>query len=180
MTTRAFIDWVGALPWWALVAAFVALPVIAKLLIFAHGPGNGKAAPWKYVYALLVYCACLPGVLAAVVAAYTLFFTQENFLDQNVLVYILPIVSMVVTLVWIGQNVNFDDVPGFDRLSGLIAVVAVSFILVLAIHKTRLWIVFGGSIFVLAGAVLALIALLQWGLHTLLRKSGEPKRKLPE
>jgi hypothetical protein len=126
-----------------------------------------------------VYWACLPGVFVAVVVGYMLFFTSENLLDQSVLLYILPPVSMVATLVLIRKNVSFDDVPGFDRLSGLIAVIAVTFALVLAIHKTRLWLVFGGSIFLLVGSVIALIGVLQWGLYSLFRRSDEPKRERP-
>lgn len=179
MTSREFIAWVSALPSWVILAVFVAPPAGVKLLGYGHGPENGSASPWKYAYALLVYWVCIPGVLVAVVAAYMLFFTSENFLDQNILIYILPVASMVVTLVWIKKNVAFDDIPGFDRLSGLIVVIVVTFMLVLAIHKTRLWLVFGGSIFILASVVLGLIGLLQWGLYTLLRRPGEPKRTPP-
>lgn len=179
VTTREFIEWVGALPSWAIAAAFVVPPTLAFLLQFVHGRGNGKDVPWRFMYALLVYWACLPGVLAAVAVGYMLFFTNENLLDQNVLLYILPPVCMVATLVLIRKNVAFDDVPGFDRLSGLIAVIAVTFVLVLAIHKTRLWLVFGGSIFTLVGFVVALIGLLQWGLYTLFRRPDEPKREMP-
>lgn len=108
-----------------------------------------------------------------------LFFTNENLLDQNVLLYIFPPVSMVVTLMLIRKNVSFDDVPGFDRLSGLIAVIAVTFVIILAVQKTRLWLVFGGSIFVLTAIVMGLIGVLQWGLYALFRRSDEPSRKRP-
>lgn len=179
MTTREFIDWVGALPSWAILAAFVAPPALSFLLRFLHGRENGKDAPWRYFYALLVYWVCVPGVFATVVVGYMLFFTNENLLDQNLLLYVLPPVSMAVTLALIRKIVSFDDVPGFDRLSGLIAVIAVTFVLVLAIHKTRLWLIFGGSIFLLAAFVMALIGILQWGLYALFRRNEEPKRDLP-
>ncbi|NUM52182.1 MAG: hypothetical protein HUU46_00935 [Candidatus Hydrogenedentes bacterium] len=179
MTTREFINWVAALPSWAIAAAFVAPPVVAIALRFVHGLGEGARAPWRYVYALLVYWACLPGVFVAVVVGYMLFFTNENLLDQNVLLYIFPPVSMVVTLMLIRKNVSFDDVPGFDRLSGLIAVIAVTFVIILAVQKTRLWLVFGGSIFVLTAIVMGLIGVLQWGLYALFRRSDEPSRKRP-
>lgn len=179
MTTREFIDWMAALPTWAIAAAFVVPPALAFALRFVHGRDNGKDAPWRYLYALLVYWSCLPGVLAAVVVGYMLFFRNEDLLDLNVLLYILPPVSMAVTLALIRKNVSFDDVPGFDRLSGLIAVIAVTFVLVLAVHKTRLWLVFGGSIFVLAAFVMGLIGILQWGLYSLFRRTDEPKRERP-
>jgi hypothetical protein len=86
---------------------------------------------------------------------------------------------MVVTLVLVGKNVDFDDIPGFDRLSGLIAVIAVTFVFVLAIQKTRLWLFFGASIFVLGALIVGLLAFLQWGMYMLFRRSDEPKREPP-
>jgi hypothetical protein len=70
---------------------------------------------------------------------------------------------MAITLIIISGNVAFDNIPGFDRIYGLMAVIAVVFIFLLAVHKTRLWMVFGSSIFILAIIVIILIALLEKG-----------------
>ena len=51
------------------------------------------------------------------------------------LVYIVPFVSMIVTLVMVGRNINFADIPGFGRLCGLMLMIAVSFVLVLGVQK---------------------------------------------
>ena len=99
----------------------------------------------------------------------SLFFTHENLLDQSFVIYILPIISMVVTLVFIRNNVPFDSVPGFYRISGLMTLIAATFIIILAIHKTRLWVVFHGSIFMLAGFALVLFAILNVGGYLLFR-----------
>jgi hypothetical protein len=179
MTTREFIEMAGR-HWPVLLVLFVVPPVAAWILGFAHGPGNGARSPWKYLYSILVYLACVPGAFAAVLTAYTLFFSHENLLDVNALVYFLPLVSMVVTLVFIRKNVAFDLIPGFDRLSGLMIMIACSFAIALAIQKTRIWIVFGGSIdrlFILAAAV---FALLKWGTYMLFRNRDEPKKERPK
>jgi hypothetical protein len=86
---------------------------------------------------------------------------------------------MVTTLVLIHKNVSFDLVPGFDRLEGLMVMIACSFVLALAIQKTKIWIVFGGSIgglFLLAAAI---FALLKWGVYMLFRRREEPKQEPP-
>ena len=163
-----------------LTGAFIAPPVIAWLLGRLHERGKGGAAPWKYIYAALVYLVCVPGLFAAVITAYTLFFSHENLLDASLLVYFLPIVSMIVTLIFIRKNVSFDEVPGFDRLSGLMVMIAVTFGIVLAIDKTRIFIGFFGSIerlFLLAAGV---FALLKWGTYMLFRQRDEPKKDLPK
>jgi hypothetical protein len=178
MSTREFIKLAGQ-HWMVLLGLFLAPPLAAWGCGLAHGKDCGGNTPWKYCYSVLVYLTSVPGTFAAVITAYTLFFTHENLMDVNPLVYFLPIVSMVVTLVFIHKNVSFDLVPGFDRLEGLMVMIACSFILAIAIQKTRIWIVFGGSIerlFLLAAAI---FALLKWGAYMLFRRRDEPKQPPP-
>ncbi len=179
MTTRELIHQADQHPV-VLASAFVALPVVAWGVGRLHERGSGGAAPWKYFYSVLVYLACVPGMFAGVVTAYALFFTQENLLDSSLLVYFLPLVSMIVTLVFISKSVSFDDVPGFDRLSGLMTMVGCSFAIALVIQKTRIWVAFFGSIewlFILAAGV---FALLKWGTYALFRRRDEPKQPPPK
>lgn len=178
MTIRELMNLAGHHPL-ALMLVFLASPLAAWLLGLMHPRGQGGRAPWKYFSAVLVYLTCVPGMFAAVITAYVMFFSRENLLDANLLVSFLPIISMVATLILIRKNVSFDQVPGFDRLSGLMAMVGCSFAIALAIQKTNIWIVFGGSIeklFILAAAV---FALLKWGAYMLFRRADEPKQAPP-
>lgn len=178
MTIRELATQAGDHPWF-LAGLFVAFPVLAWLLRIIHGPGGGAAAPWKYGYSVLVYLACVPGLFSSVLTAYALFFRNENLLDANLLVYLLPILSMLVTLVLVRRNVGFEAVPGFDRLSGLMVMIACSFGLALAIHKTRLFVGFFGSIdrlFLLAGGI---FALMKWGGYMLFRRKQDPVKERP-
>ena len=179
MTTRDLIQWAGQHPV-LLLLAFVAPPVLAWLAGRWPGKEQGPRPPWKYLYALLVYLVCVPGMLAGVLTAYTLFFSGENLLDANLLVYFLPIASMIATLVLIRKNVSFDDMPGFDRLSGLMAMVGCSFALALFIQKTRIFLFFGGSIEKLFLLAAGLFALLKWGTYMLFRRRDERKREPPQ
>ena len=119
-------------------------------------------------------------MFASVLTAYALFFGHENLLGVNLLVYFLPIVSMVVTLVFIRKSVPFDAVPGFDRLSGLMVMVGCSFAVALAIQKTNIWIFFGGSIERLLALAGGVFALLKWGTYVLFRRHEEPKQERPK
>lgn len=164
----------------ALAAALSAPPLVAWVIGQLHGRGRGGAGPWKHFYAVLVYLACVPGMFAGVLTAYTLFFSRENLLDANPFVYFLPILSMIVTLMLIRKSVSFDEVPGFDRLSGLMVMVGCSFAIALAIQKTKIWIFFGGSIerlFVLAAGI---FGLLKWGAYMLFRRRDEPQVERPK
>lgn len=178
MTLRQAIQWVGQ--YWVWLAIGMAVPpLLAFLSRFLHGSGNGGKSPWKYVYSVLVYWVCFPGMLSAVLTGYSLFFEKENLLDVNFVVYILPVVSMVATLILVRKNVTFDEVPGFDRISGLLTMIGVTFVLVLAIYKTRILLVFFGSIPMLIALVAGLFALLKWGTYMLFRKKDEPKTEPP-
>ena len=163
-----------------LLALFFALPVAAWLCGRMHRRGGGGVAPWKFFYSILVYLACVPGLFAGVLTAYTLFFTRENLMDASLVVYVAPIVSMIVTLILIKKNVDFDQVPGFDRISGLMIMIACSFGLALAIEKMRIFVFFGGSIGKLFLLAAGIFALLRWGAYTLFRRRAEPKQELPK
>ncbi len=178
MTARELVMFASQYPW-HLTAYFVVVPVLSVLVGIAHGPGRGILAPWKYLYSLLIHLACVPGILATILTGYALFFTRENLLDANLVVYIFPIVSMALTLILIRRTVSFDDIPGFDRISGLIVLLAVTFVLVLGIQRTRIWLFFGSSIYTIIALVAVLFALLKWGAYMLFRQRHEPRIKPP-
>jgi len=179
MTVRELTQAAGSHPL-PVTSMLVGLPVVAWLLGRLHGQDHGRQAPWKYLYSALVYLACIPGTFAAVVTAYALFFRNENLLDVNLLVYLLPIATMIVTLVLIRQRVDFDAVPGFDRLSGLMTLMACSFGLALAIHRTRIFLGFFGSIEMLFALAAGIFALLKWGGFMLFRRKEDPATAPPK
>lgn len=178
MTARELIELLGRDPR-LLVAVFLALPASVPLMGWIHGPGGAVRSPWRYLYGAVVYGACIPGVGAAVLTAFTLFFTRESLLDKDLLVYVVPVVSMAATLGLMRRQVRFDDVPGFDRLSGLMALIAVTFVVLLAIRKTFVGILFGASLGTLLALGAFVFALLKWGAHAAFRGSGEPRAKPP-
>ena len=178
MTVRQLLTLVGQHP--AILLGLAAVPPVVALILGAlHAKGNGGAAPWRHIYAVLVYAVAFPGMAAAVVTAYMLFFSRENLLDANLLVHFGPIASMAATLLIIRKNVSFDEVPGFHRLSGLMTLIGVTFVILLAIKKTFIGLFFGGSIAMLAGAAVFLFALLKWGSDALFRRRDEPRVKPP-
>ena len=161
MTPRQFFVWATRDPW-VVVAVFAALPFLSVLLgLVARGRGNDR--PWKYVYSVLVYVACVPGMLGLMTTAYVLLFTRENLLDMNMLVTLAPAASMALTLLIASRNVRFRPLPGFGRLSGLILMITLTFLIVFALSRTRVWLFFGGSMLMLLGVALVVFLLLTWG-----------------
>lgn len=178
MTGRELVDLAGSSPL-VLGSVLGVPPVVALVIGFVHTRGSGGNAPWKYVYSLVIYATCIPGMLSAVLTGYTIFLSRENLMDQNVLVYLAPIVAMTVTLMLARKNVDFAQVPGFDRIWGLMTMIAMTFAIVLAISKTSIFLFFGGSIVVLIGLCAFVFGLLKWGAYMAFRGSHEPKRDPP-
>lgn len=179
MTPREWLAWIAAEPA-ALAGYLAALPIVALLTGWSHPRGEGNASPWKYIYSVIVYATCIPGMLAAVVTLYLLLFVQQNLLDVNALVTIAPIASMAVTLAIAGRNVDFGPLPGFGRLSGLMVTLGLTFAVLFALSRTRIWIVFGGSIFLLAAIGAFVFALIKWGGYMAFRRRDEPPLPPPK
>jgi len=97
--------------------------------------------------AVAIYAAVIPGICMAVVVVYMMFFVRANLLTQlNVVVHLLPLASMGATLWLASRLAPFADIPGFNRLRGLMILVGLSFVAVLFVHKTFVRIHFFASI----------------------------------
>jgi len=146
MTIQALIADLERIPPIYLLIAFLSPPLITWLFSLTHGQNAAMRSPLKYLYSGLVYLVCVPGILAGVLVAYSVFFIRQNLLTVNIFVYFLPILAMIATLIIIGRKVSWHRLPGVDRLSALITILVITFGATLAIQKTRIWIFFGGSV----------------------------------
>lgn len=161
MTLHQFFDYLSGHPLLTL-AVFVFPPVMA--LFVAHfGRGRGYESPWRQVYAVLVYAVCIPGILAVALLAYLFLFERQSVWDLNILTQIVPILSMVITLIIIRQNVDLAYVPGFGRLSGLMAMIFGLIALMYIADRTRVilfsYMPFAYVLILFVG----LLLLLNWG-----------------
>lgn len=146
--------------------------IVAWVLGFFAGEDRSKPQGLAPVWSFLVYLVCIPGTLAALLVASTLFFSSGSLLDLNLVTTLVPIVSMIGTLMLISRKVEFAAIPGFERLSGLVTMLAVTFAVTLAVQKTRLWIIFGASIWVLGLIAVGVFLLLRWSVDRVRARSG--------
>lgn len=167
MTLQDLFDQIGQHPAEVLFF-FAGVPVVALLVGLIAGREVGQS-PWTYIYAGLIYLACVPGVFAVTLCLFTFFFEGSSFLEVNALVYFLPIVSMIVTLVLIRRFVPLEDIPGFRKILGLLMMIFVTFVAILLLQKTRIWVVFVGSVWHLLGLFVILLAVFMYGRRRLMR-----------
>lgn len=119
---------------------FVAVPLTA-LLASIFGRNEGAKSPWKQLYTALVYLTCIPGIFAVTLNVYLFLFERQAIMDASLFTQVLPILSMAVTLWLIRKNVSFDDIPGFDKIGGLVMILAALIIFMWILEKTQILVI---------------------------------------
>ncbi len=168
MTLQEFFNLLSENPVWIL-AYFILIPFTA-LLAGMLGKGEGHLDPWKYLYSTLIYLICVPGIFAITLSVYVFIFERRSIFETDIYTQILPVLSMVATLLLIRRNVSLDLIPGFDKITGLIMMIAATFTFMWVLDKTRIWIVsflpFWQGILIFAG----LLLVIRWGWARMAKK----------
>ena len=115
------------------------------LLRLIHGSYRAALSPWKYFYTVLIYLSCIPGIFVLFAGLYLAVFQHANLLALDLVVYALPVLSMIVTLLIIRRTVHFDDIPGFRRITGLVAITIATFVVLLILDRLRIFLFFRAS-----------------------------------
>lgn len=137
MTLQEFFDYLSANPF-VVLALFLGIPLTALLANFM-GRGEGHLSPWKYLYAVLIYTVCIPGIFVAALAVYMFLFERgSSIFNVNLLTQALPVLSMFVTLAIVRRNAPFDYIPGFGKLSSLMMMIAAVFVLMYFLDRIHL------------------------------------------
>ncbi len=139
MTLKEFFDLLAESPI-LIIAYFLLIPLTAAIAGFM-GKGEGHISPWKFLYSSLVYLVCVPGILAITLNIYLFLFEKQPIFQSDIFTQIIPIFSMVATLLLIRKNVALDRIPGFDKLSGLFMMIFAVLFLMWILDRTRIFVV---------------------------------------
>lgn len=159
-----------------LILCFFALLPVLSLLLNLLLSAKYRRSGGQYLYSALIYLATLPGMLSISLIAYTLFFTHENLLNANLIVYGVPPLSMGLTLFIASRKVSFNQLPGFNRLSGLMALSSLIFLVLLLLKKLFIGIFFGGSLLHLFLFGVVLYLAFQWSANALFGSKKEQRK----
>lgn len=138
MTLGELINTLGSNPFYPLFF-FCILP-IAALLANVMAKGEGHISPWCLFYSGLIYLSVIPGIFSLLLNLYHFMFEKRSIYNMNLIVDVLPIVSMVITLLLIKRNVPFSAIPGFGKMTGFLSLIACVMVLFFFIEKTNLFI----------------------------------------
>ncbi len=115
------------------------VPTGAFLINLWSGETADEIWKWRYVYAGLVYLACIPGIFAVTLNVYLFLFERQSIWDMNLAVQVLPILTMVASLMLIRRKLPFKYIPGFDKLSSFLTMIAAVMGIFWFIDRTRIY-----------------------------------------
>ena len=136
MTLGEFFDLISEHPE-IILCYSIALPLTA-FLAGVLGKGEGDLSPWKYLYSSIIYLVCIPGIFAVTLNVYLFLFERMSIMDANIYTQILPILLMLFTLWIISRNISFELIPGFNKISGLMTILAAILSIMWILEKTRI------------------------------------------
>jgi len=139
MTLKEFFELLANQPY--LILAFFLIIPFTAFLAGVMGKNEGHISPWKYLYSVLVYLVCVPGIFAVTLNIYLFLFEKQPIMNTDVFTQILPILSMVGTLMIVRNNVEYDQIPGFGKLSGMMMMIFAVLLLMWGMDRTRIYIV---------------------------------------
>ena len=142
MSVQQFFSFLSEHTLW-IVLYFVALFIMA--FGFSLRQKKSPSRLNSQVLSTLVFLVSIPGIMATIVVFYSLFFVRLNLLEVNIVIYFLPIITMIVTLFVISKNVNLNKLPGFNRLSGLMTLLVLTGFALLLLYKLRFFVGFFAS-----------------------------------
>ncbi|UFH52802.1 hypothetical protein [Spirosoma sp. KNUC1025] len=157
MTLRDFFQMLSGHP--ALLALLLmTIPLGAFLVNMWSGETAEDIWKWRYVYAVLIYLACIPGIFAVTLAIYLFLFERQSVWDINLIAQVLPVLTMVATLMLIRRKMPFTYIPGFGKLSSFLTLIAALIGILWIIDRTRIYAVtYIPFVYIVVGFVLLLI-----------------------
>lgn len=162
MTLQELLLWTDSHPGFA-IAWFLTLPLLALLMGRFHTRTGLANSPLRWCYATVLFGVCVPGILASVALADTIY--HGGLLATGLFSELLPILSMSVTLGLINHQTDPDQIPGFQRLTGFIILLLLTTISVWLLKQTRIWIFITGGIWTLLISLCILFLLLKWAFN---------------
>ncbi|GAB3699348.1 hypothetical protein GCM10027592_25330 [Spirosoma flavus] len=138
MTLRDVFEAISSQPA-LLFVLLMAVPTSAFLVNLWSGETAEEIWKWRYVYATLVYLACIPGVFAVTLNIYLFLFERQSVWEMNLGLQVLPILTMAGTLLLIRRKMPFRYIPGFGKLSGFLTLIAAVMGILWFIDRTRIY-----------------------------------------
>lgn len=122
----------------ALFLFFILLPVLT-IIITLVSAGRSLTKPYSYCYSILLFTACIPGVLSITLWVYSMFFERKAIWQLPFFVYYLPIIIMA-TCIYIlkKKRIPIRRLPWSGELYEFLVLLVITFASILIIMKLHI------------------------------------------
>ena len=168
MTLQDAINWIGQNA--NLAIFYMLLPPFTALVMSVLAKGEGHLSPWRYLYSVLIYAVCIPGVFSVAFNAYFFLFERRSILESDLFTQILPIFSMIATLLIIRRNTDLNNIPGFDNIGGLVTIISSVMVIMWFLDKVRIVIFSYLPFWQLIAILVGLVLIVRYGWWRMTRK----------
>jgi hypothetical protein len=139
MTLRDIFDQVSANPS-ALIWFLLCIPLLTFIVSIWQDPTiPPQQSQTRYIYAVLAYAAAIPGIFAFTLNLYTFLFERQSIWTMNLVTQVLPIITMVITLIMIKRSIPFEYIPAFGKLSGFITIIFAAIGIMWFVDRLRIY-----------------------------------------
>ncbi|MCC6814894.1 MAG: hypothetical protein IT267_00615 [Saprospiraceae bacterium] len=138
MTLQQLFDLVQNQPQYALYF-FTGIPILSLIIGWVSEP-NSYQQPWNVLFAFLIYASAIPGLFAITLNIYFFIWERGSIMNTELLLRFLPILSMIATLIIIRRFCSFDEIPGFDKLSGLMIIIGTLLAMMWILDRTHIYV----------------------------------------
>jgi hypothetical protein len=123
MTLRDIFQHINTNPF-VLLWFLLSIPLLTFVVSIWQNPNTPpQLSANRHFYTILAYLACIPGIFAITLNCYLFLFERQSIWDMNLITQLLPIVTMIGTLILIKKSIPFEHVPAFGKLSGFMTLV---------------------------------------------------------
>lgn len=137
MTLSQFFEWIQQHPTYVLY--FYGAVLLLTLGLNSVSEQKSHLYPWNWLYSLIIYLVSIPGIFAITLNVYFFLFEKRSIMDAELLLQFLPVMMMIIILYYIRKNVDLDYIPGFEKLYGLIWIIAILMSLMWVVDRTHLY-----------------------------------------
>lgn len=122
--------------WQLLGVAMILITLFSLLVCSVLLKSNRPVTAYRFM-SVPIFVTTLPGIFYSLILAYLLLLTNTNLMTIPIF-YFFPPLWMLVSFYLFSRLVNFQRVPGFERLSGLAFFMTIIFAAFFLLFKLRI------------------------------------------
>jgi len=122
----------------ALFLFFILLPILT-IIITSISAGRSLEKPYSYLYSILLFTVCIPGVLSITLWVYSMFFERKAIWQLPFFVYYLPIIIMTSCIYILKKKrIPIRRLPWSGELYEFLVLLIITFASILIIMKLHI------------------------------------------